>query len=154
MPPVRVQRLDPDLALPEYAHPGDAGCDVVSAVDLELAPGERALVPTGIAIAVPDGYACFVHPRSGLAIRHGVTMLNAPGTIDSGYRGEVKVIVVNHDPTETFVIARGDRIAQLVFQPVMTATFVAADDLDADRDAPQRGANGFGSTGMTQTKET
>lgn len=154
MPAVRVQRLDPDLPLPEYAHPGDAGCDVVSAVDIDLAPGERGLVPTGIAIAVPQGYACFVHPRSGLAIRNGVTMLNAPGTIDSGYRGEVKVIVVNHDPHDTFVIKRGDRIAQLVFQPVMTASFVEASDLDGDRDAPRRGTGGFGSTGITQQKET
>ena len=154
MPPVRVTRVDQELALPAYAHTGDAGCDVVSAIDCELAPGERALVPTGLAIAVPEGYACFVHPRSGLAIRHGVTMLNAPGTIDSGYRGEVKVIVVNHDPTETFVIRRGDRIAQLVFQPVMTATFVEVADLDEHGAAPERGANGFGSTGTTQTRES
>ena len=153
MPPLRVQQLDPDLPLPAYAHPGDAGCDVVSAIDYDLAPGERTLIPTGIAIAVPEGYACFVHPRSGLAIRNGVTMLNAPGTIDAGYRGEVKVIVINHDPTETFAIRRGDRIAQLVFQPVMTATFEAVAALDEQGNEPQRGANGFGSTGMTQTRE-
>lgn len=149
---VRIQQLDSELALPRYALAGDAGCDVLSRIDLELAPGQRAMVPTGIAIAVPDGYACFVHPRSGLAAKHGITMLNAPGTIDSGYRGEINVIVINHDSSETFHIKRGDRIAQLVFQKVENAVFVGVEDIAVDADsssgAATRGARGFGSTGL------
>ena len=115
-----MRRLDPDLPLPGYAHPGDAGADLVAAEDVELAPGERAMVPTGVAIALPDGYAAFVHPRSGLAHRFGVGIVNAPGTVDAGYRGEIKVLLVNHDPRETVRLRRGDRIAQLVVQRVET----------------------------------
>ena len=112
---VLITRLDPGLPIPNYAKPGDAGADVYSRVDLTIAPGERALVPTGIAIAIPHGYAAFAHPRSGLAIKHGVSMVNAPGTIDAGYRGELQIILINHDLSENFVSKRGDRIAQLVF---------------------------------------
>jgi dUTP pyrophosphatase len=110
---VLLRRLDPDLPAPSYAHPGDAGADLRTAVDAELAPGERAVLPTGVAIALPDGYAAFVHPRSGLAARCGLALVNAPGTVDAGYRGEIKVIVVNLDPRERVVFRRGDRIAQL-----------------------------------------
>ncbi len=118
--PVRVlvQRLDAGVPLPGYARPGDAGADIVIAQDVTLAPGERAVVPTGLAIALPDGYAAFVHPRSGLAARAGLALVNAPGTVDSGYRGEIKVIVINHDPASTLHLSRGERIAQLVFQRV------------------------------------
>ena len=118
-----IQRLDPDLPLPAYAHPGDAGADLVTSVDIELAPGERAMVPTGVAIALPDGYAAFVHPRSGLAARLGVGIVNAPGTVDAGYRGEIKVLLVNHDPATPVRLRRGDRIAQLVVQRVEQARF-------------------------------
>jgi dUTP pyrophosphatase len=140
---IPVHRLDPDLPLPGYAHPGDAGADLVTAVDAELAPGERAVLPTGIAIALPDGYAAFVHPRSGLAARCGVALVNAPGTVDSGYRGEIKVIVVNLDPKEPVRFRRGDRIAQLVVQPVVRAGFTEVAELPGS----VRGAGGFGSTG-------
>jgi dUTP pyrophosphatase len=140
---VAVRRLDPSVPLPTYALPGDAGADIVTTVDAELAPGERASLPTGIALALPDGYAAFVHPRSGLAARAGMTLLNAPGTIDSGYRGEVTVIVVNHDPRRTLTLERGERIAQLVIQRVEHAAFVEVDELPSSR----RGAGGFGSTG-------
>ena len=119
-------RLDPDLPLPAYAHPGDAGVDLFARVDVLLAPGQRALVPTGIAIALPEGYAAFGHPRSGLAIRHGITILNAPGTIDSGYRGEIFVNLVNLDASESFQVSRGDRIAQLVVQRVEAVQWVEA----------------------------
>ena len=142
-PTVLVSRLDPELPLPSYAMPGDAGADLVSAVDVTLAPGERALVPTGIAIALPDGYAGFVHPRSGLAIRVGLGLVNAPGTIDAGYRGEIKVILVNHDRTEPITLRRGDRVAQLVIQRVETARFVESTTLPDSA----RGANGHGSSG-------
>lgn len=142
-PEVLVRRLDGELPLPAYALPGDAGADIVAAVDVELAPGERAVVPTGLAVAVPDGYAAFVHPRSGLAARAGLGLVNAPGTIDSGYRGEVKVIVINHDPQRALRLARGERIAQLVIQKVEHALFVEVDDLPASA----RGAAGHGSTG-------
>jgi dUTP pyrophosphatase len=140
---VLVQRLDPDIPPPLYALPGDAGADIVAAEDVRLEPGERALLPTGIAIALPDGYAAFVHPRSGLAARAGLGLVNAPGTIDAGYRGEIKVIVINHDVAEPIVLRRGDRIAQLVFQRVERAEFVEVDEL------PQsvRAAGGHGSTG-------
>src|SRR3954465_14985 len=127
--PVALRRLDPDLPLPGYAHPGDAGADLVAAEDTELAPGARALVRTGIAIALPDGYVGLVHPRSGLATRMGVTVLNAPGTVDSGYRGEIMVNLVNHDPETTAKICRGDRIAQLVVQRVERAAFQVVDQL-------------------------
>jgi dUTP pyrophosphatase len=140
---VRVRRLDPELPLPSYAHPGDAGADLMTAVDVTLAPGERAMVPTGVALALPDGYAGFVHPRSGLAARCGLSIVNAPGTIDAGYRGEIKVVLVNLDPREPVTLRRGDRIAQLVVQRVETVDLVEVDTLDAT----DRGAGGYGSTG-------
>jgi dUTP pyrophosphatase len=140
---VLIHRLDPDLPVPSYAHPGDAGADVVSAVDVELAPGERATVPTGMALALPDGYVALVHPRSGLAARSGVTIVNAPGTIDAGYRGEVRVVLANLDARETVLLHRGDRIAQLVFQRVERARFVEVDRLPGS----DRGDGGYGSTG-------
>jgi dUTP diphosphatase len=142
-PELPVRRLDPDLPLPAYAHPGDAGADLCAATDVVLPPGGRATVGTGIAIAVPDGHAAFVHPRSGLASRHGVTVVNAPGTIDAGYRGEVRVVLLNTDPDEPFTVRRGDRIAQLVVQPVTTVAFVDVAELPAS----PRGQGGFGSTG-------
>lgn len=140
---VLIQMLDPDLPEPTYAHPGDAGADLVARVDVELAPGQRATVPTGVAIAMPDGYVALVHPRSGLASRHGVTIVNAPGTVDAGYRGEIAVTLLNTDATQTVRLARGDRIAQLVFQRVERARFVRAQSLPGSH----RGAGGFGSTG-------
>ena len=143
---IQVRRLDPDLPLPAYAHPGDAGADLVAAEDVELAPGERRLVPTGIAIALPDGYVGLVHPRSGLAHRLGVTVLNAPGTVDAGYRGEILVNLVNHDPAATVRISRGDRIAQLLVQRVERAAFHVVDELPET----VRGADGHGSTGGHQ----
>ena len=141
--PLQVVRLDPELPLPAYAHPGDAGADLLTAVDVTLAPGERALVPTGIAMAVPEGYVALVHPRSGLAARHGLSIVNTPGTIDSGYRGEIKVLLVNHDLHEPIELRRGDRVAQLVVQRVEHAVFREVDEL---ADSP-RGAGGYGSTG-------
>ncbi|MFN2517662.1 MAG: dUTP diphosphatase [Jatrophihabitantaceae bacterium] len=140
---VLVQRLDAGLPLPAYALPGDAGADIVSAQDVTLAPGERAVLPTGLAIALPEGYAAFVHPRSGLAARAGLGLVNAPGTVDAGYRGEIKVIVINHDPTRTLQLHRGERIAQLVFQRVEHATFVEVAALPASA----RAGGGHGSTG-------
>jgi dUTP pyrophosphatase len=142
---VLITRLDPDLPLPRYAKGGDAGADIVSRIDITLAPGERALVPTGIAIALPDGYVALVHPRSGLAIKHGVTMVNAPGTVDAGYRGELQIILINHDKTESVSFKRGDRIAQLVIQKVERAEFVEVQDLPGSG----RGTGGFGSTGRS-----
>jgi dUTP pyrophosphatase len=142
-PELPVRRLDPGLPLPAYAHPGDAGADLCAATDVVLPPGGRATVGTGIAIAVPDGYAAFVHPRSGLASRHGITLVNAPGTVDAGYRGEVKVVLLNTDPAESFTVRRGDRIAQLVVQPVTRARFLESDQLPPT----PRGDAGFGSTG-------
>ena len=115
---VSVRRLDPEVPLPAYAHPGDAGCDLVTTQDAEVAPGERVVLRTGLALALPEGYAAFVHPRSGLAAHHGVSLVNAPGTIDAGYRGEVQVIVINHDPRTPLVLKRMDRVAQLVVQRV------------------------------------
>ena len=143
---VQVRRLDPDLPLPAYAHPGDAGADLVAAADVRLAPGERKLVPTGVAVALPPGYVGLVHPRSGLAARLGVTVLNAPGTVDAGYRGEIFVNLVNHDPAQTVKIARGDRIAQLLVQRVERAVFHVVDELTDTA----RGAGGHGSTGGHQ----
>ena len=140
---VLIKRLDPGVPLPTYAKGGDAGADIVSAVDITLAPGERALVPTGISIALPDGYVALVHPRSGLAIKHGVTMVNAPGTVDAGYRGELKLILINHDPSESVSFKRGDRVAQLVIQQVERAEFIEVQDLPGSG----RGTDGFGSTG-------
>lgn len=128
---------------PVYAHPGDAGADLVSAEALRLEPGRRALVGTGVRIALPDGYAAFVVPRSGLAARHGITIVNAPGTVDAGYRGEIKVALLNTDPTEPFEISVGDRIAQLIVMPVTRARFIPVDDLPESI----RGEGGFGSTG-------
>ncbi len=140
---VLIQRLDPGLPLPSYAHPGDAGCDLYAAQDVDLGPGERALVPTGLAIALPAGYAAFVHPRSGLAARHGVTIVNAPGTVDAGYRGEIKVTLLNTDHQTPVSFRRGDRIAQLVIQQVTPVRFHEVDQLPESA----RGEGGFGSTG-------
>ena len=140
---VQVLRLDADLPLPAYAHPGDAGADLLSTVDLTLAPGERALVPTGVAIALPDGFVALVHPRSGLAARHGLSIVNTPGTVDAGYRGEIKVLLINHDPVEPIELRRGDRIAQLVIQRFERARFVEVDELPDS----SRGDGGYGSTG-------
>ncbi len=140
---VLITRLDPDVPLPSYARPGDAGADLAAAEDVDLGPGERALVRTGIAVALPPGYAAFVHPRSGLAARSGVTVVNAPGTIDSGYRGEIKVILLNTDPAEPVSFRRGDRIAQLVVQRVEQVTFREVAALPG----ADRGEGGFGSTG-------
>lgn len=140
---ISIRRLDPAVPLPAYAHPGDAGADLVTTVDVRLAPGERALVPTGLALALPEGYVGLVHPRSGLAARFGLSIVNAPGTIDAGYRGEVKVLLVNLDPGEPVVLRRGDRIAQLVLQRVEQARFVEVDSLP---ESP-RGEAGYGSTG-------
>jgi dUTP pyrophosphatase len=140
---VNVVRLDPDLPLPQYAHPGDAGADLVTAVDVTLAPGERAMVPTGVAVALPDGYVALVHPRSGLAARHGLSIVNTPGTIDAGYRGEIKVMLINHDPQAPVELRRGDRIAQLVVQRFERARFVEVERLPDS----VRGDGGYGSTG-------
>ncbi|WP_107774176.1 dUTP diphosphatase [Nocardioides sediminis] len=140
---VAIVRLDPDLPLPSYAHPGDAGADLHTTVDVSLAPGERALVPTGIGVALPEGYVALVHPRSGLAARHGLSIVNTPGTVDAGYRGEVKVMLINHDPVTAVELRRGDRIAQLVFQRVERARFVEVGQLPES----VRGPGGYGSTG-------
>ena len=142
---VLIKRLDLDLPLPKYSKGGDAGADIVSRIDITLQPGERARVPTGIALALPDGYVALVHPRSGLAIKHGVTMVNAPGTVDAGFRGELQCILINHDPRESVSFKRGDRIAQLVFQKVERAEFVEVDVLPGSG----RGEDGFGSTGRS-----
>jgi dUTP pyrophosphatase len=140
---VLLRRLDPELPAPSYSHDGDAGADLVTAVDVTLAPGERAIVPTGTSIALPDGYAAFVHPRSGLAARCGMALVNAPGTIDAGYRGEIQVIVINLDPRSPVELKRGDRLAQLVIQRVERARFVEVDELPDS----VRAEGGFGSTG-------
>lgn len=145
---VLVTRTDGDLPLPAYSHPGDAGADLMTTVDVHLEPGERVLVPTGVAIALPDGYVALVHPRSGLAARFGVSILNAPGTVDAGYRGEITVLLVNLDPREPVDLRRGDRVAQLVVQQVEKARFVEVDSLPGSA----RGAGGYGSTGgLSQT---
>jgi dUTP pyrophosphatase len=142
-PDVLIKRLDAGVPLPSYAFGGDAGADLTAAEDVELAPGERALVGTGLAIALPDGYAAFVHPRSGLAAKHGVTLVNAPGTVDAGYRGEIKVTLLNTDAEHPVSFKRGDRIAQLVIQRVERATFHEVEVLPES----MRGDGGFGSTG-------
>ena len=142
-PEVLITLLDDGIPVPAYAHPGDAGADLVTTIDVTLAPLGRATVPTGVSIALPDGYAAFVHPRSGLAARHGLTIVNAPGTVDAGYRGEIAVTLYNSDPTEPIVLSRGDRIAQLVVQQVARARFVQAERLPGSA----RGAGGFGSSG-------
>ena len=141
---IALSRLDPQLPVPSYAHAGDAGADLHAAEAVSLGPGERALVPTGVAIALPEGYAAFVHPRSGLALRHGRSVVNTPGTIDAGYRGEIKVLLVNHDLHDRVDLARGDRIAQLVVQRVERADFIEVASLDATT----RGDGGYGSTGV------
>ena len=140
---ILISRLDPEVPLPSYAHPGDAGADLTTTVDVHLDPGERALVPTGISFALPVGFVALVHPRSGLAARFGVSIVNAPGTVDAGYRGEIKVMLINLDPTEPVRLHRGDRIAQLVVQQVERARFVEVESLPGS----VRGAGGYGSTG-------
>jgi dUTP pyrophosphatase len=144
MPVVPIVLVDPDLPLPAYAHPGDAGADLIAREGATIPPaGGRAIVPAGIKLAIPDGYAGFVLPRSGLAARHGVTCLNTPGLIDAGYRDEVRVVLVNTDPVTPYEVHRGDRIAQLVIQPVERTTFLPVETLDETA----RGTGGFGSTG-------
>lgn len=140
---VLITRLDPDLPLPSYAKPGDAGADLYSRVDIELEPMQRALVPTGIAIALPPGFVGLIHPRSGRAAKEGLSMVNAPGTIDAGYRGEIQVILINLDKAKAITIKRGERIAQLVVQEVANADFVEVEQLPGT----SRGEGGFGSTG-------
>ncbi len=142
---VLIKRLDPDLPIPSYAKPGDAGADIYSRIDIELNPGERKLIPTGIAIALPPGFAAFVHPRSGRAIKEGLGMVNAPGTVDAAYRGELQVILINHDSQNSISIKRGERIAQLVIQKVEHAEFIELEELPGS----SRGASGFGSTGKS-----
>jgi len=139
---VDVPIIAPDV--PRYAHPGDAGADLTAAEAVRLAPGERALVATGVRIALPDGYVAFVVPRSGLAARHGISIVNAPGTVDAGYRGEIKVSLLNTDLTAPFDVAVGDRIAQLIVLPVSRAQFIPVEELPGS----VRGAGGFGSTGI------
>lgn len=134
--------------MPAYAHPGDAGADLVSTIDIRLEPGQRALVPTGVRIALPDGYAGFVVPRSGLAAKHGITIVNAPGTIDAGYRGEIRVALLNTDREAAYEVVAGDRIAQLIIAPVARARFIPVDDLDDS----VRGDGGFGSSGYAAEK--
>ena len=141
---VHIKLLDPELPAPAYAKPGDAGADLRSRIDFELEPGERALVPTGVAIALPEGYVGLVHPRSGLATKNGITIVNAPGTVDSGYRGELMVTLLNTDKTKSFHVQRGDRIAQLVIQKYKHATFTVVDELEQT----ERGSSGFGSSGI------
>jgi dUTP pyrophosphatase len=140
---VLLTRLDPGVPVPSYATPGDAGADLVTTTDVVIEPGERAIVGTGVAIALPDGYAAFVHPRSGLAARVGLSVVNTPGTIDSGYRGEIRICLINHDLREPITLRRGDRIAQLVVQRVEHAVFREVDELTDS----QRGSGGYGSTG-------
>ena len=141
---ILVAVTEPDVPLPRYSHPGDAGADITTRVDVTLAPGERATVPTGLRIALPAGYAAFVHPRSGLASRHGVTIVNTPGTVDAGYRGEIAVTLLNTDREHTVRLAKGERIAQLVIQRVELAAFVPVEELPGSH----RGLGGFGSTGL------
>ena len=140
---ILVTRVDGSVPLPSYAHPGDAGADLTTTVDVRLEPGERAMVPTGISVALPEGYVALVHPRSGLAARFGVSIVNSPGTVDAGYRGEVKVMLINLDPVEPVELRRGDRVAQLVIQQVERASFVEVDRLPESA----RGDGGYGSTG-------
>ena len=147
---VLLQRLDPGVAVPAYAHPGDAGLDLVTTRDATLAPGDRALLPTGVALALPPGYAAFVHPRSGLAARHGVSLLNAPGTVDAGSRGEIQVSVVNLDASQPVTFRRGDRIAQLVVQRVEQVRFHEVVTLPGSA----RSTDGFGSTGLAGKEGT
>jgi dUTP pyrophosphatase len=141
---VQITRVDPGVPLPTYAHPGDAGADLVTVSDIDLAPGERLIVGTGVAIALPEGFVAFVHPRSGLAARHGLSIVNTPGTVDAGYRGEIKVCLINHDTREPVRLRRGDRIAQLVVQRVEHAQFDEVVELPGSA----RGSGGYGSTGL------
>jgi dUTP pyrophosphatase len=145
---IPVTRQDPTYSIPTHARDGDAGVDLAASVAVDIAPGERVLVPTGIAVAIPKGFAGFVLPRSGLAINHGVTVINSPGLIDSGYRGELKVGLINHGDTH-YAIAVGDRVAQLVILAVVSPEFVEVEELDST----SRGSGGFGSTGMTPHRE-
>ena len=140
---VLIKRLDPSVPLPTYAKAGDAGADLTTRIDFTINPGERMLIPTGISIALPNGYVALVHPRSGLAIKHGISMVNTPGTIDAGYRGEVQVILINHDLAQSVSFKKGDRIAQLVIQKVEHADFVEVENLPGS----ERSVDGFGSTG-------
>ncbi|MCL1871346.1 MAG: dUTP diphosphatase [Promicromonosporaceae bacterium] len=140
---VLIRILDDAAPVPAYAHPGDAGADLVTTVDVEIPPQGRVTVPTGVAIALPDGYAAFVHPRSGLAAKHGLTIVNAPGTVDAGYRGELKVTLLNTDVAEPIRLQRGDRVAQLIIQKVEKARFLCAETLPGSH----RGEGGFGSSG-------
>jgi len=142
---VLITRLDDSIPLPAYGRPGDAGADICTRIDVTIEPGERALVPTGLSIALPQGFAAFVHPRSGLSIKHGVSMVNTPGTVDAAYRGELQIILINHDLREAISFVKRDRIAQLVIQRVEHATFVEVDSLPGT----ERGAGGFGSTGRS-----
>ena len=142
---VLITRLDPSVPLPSYAKPGDAGADLVSRIDVTLKPGERLLVPTGISIALPKGYVALVHPRSGLALKHGISLVNTPGTVDAAYRGELACILINHDLNNEVSFKKGDRIAQLVIQQVEEAEFIEVDSLPGS----DRGAGGFGSTGKS-----
>jgi dUTP pyrophosphatase len=146
---VLLRRIDPEVPLPRYAHPGDAGADLVTTEDVHLEPGERGIVGTGLAIALPHGYAAFVHPRSGLASRLGVGIVNAPGTVDAGYRGEIRVVLVNHDRRHPVDLRRGDRVAQLVIQRVERARFVVVDTLPGS----DRGSGGYGSTGTASLQD-
>jgi dUTP pyrophosphatase len=143
-----VEVLISSTTIPQYAHPGDAGADVVAAEAVELAPGERATVRTGLSIALPDGYAAFVVPRSGLAAKHGITVVNSPGTVDAGYRGEIQVTLLNTDSSVAYSVAVGDRIAQLVVMPVVKARFVQVESLPGSH----RGSSGFGSTGYSSAQ--
>lgn len=142
---IQIKLLDKDLPMPRYSHEGDAGLDLPSRIDFVLEPGERATIPTGVAVAIPRGYAGFVLPRSGLAARHGIALVNSPGLVDAGYRGEMAIVMINTDKLEPFHIKRGDRIAQLVIQSVIEATTVEVDELDST----SRGEGGFGSTGTS-----
>ncbi len=143
--PVLIKRVDPTVPLPVYAKGGDAGADLASTIDFTLEPGQRALIPTGISIALPDGYVALIHPRSGLALKHGVTLVNTPGTIDAGYRGEIACILINHDAKESISFSKGDRIAQLVIQKVERANFIEVEELPGSG----RGSGGFGSSGKS-----
>ena len=143
MTKILIKRLDPTVPLPSYAKAGDAGADLATRIDFTINPGERMLVPTGISIALPNGYVALVHPRSGLAIKHGISMVNTPGTVDAGYRGELQVILINHDLTQPVSFKKGDRIAQLVIQKVERADLVEVSDLPGS----DRSSGGFGSTG-------
>ena len=140
---VLIKRLDESVPLPSYAKAGDAGADLATRIDFTINPGERMLIPTGISIALPNGYVALVHPRSGLAIKHGISMVNTPGTIDAGYRGELQVILINHDLAQSVSFKKGDRIAQLVIQKVEHADFVEVENLPGS----ERSVDGFGSTG-------